>query len=143
MLLFSTDLLGDVFHLAHGRVAVAARHGVDGPTDVDVVLLQVAGVRQIHGLPVAAGAGASQAAGRQRKRRRRVRKRRKGLKHTSLWDGSRRESPGQVVLLQSGRVRHHALVGPFRTRVGRVPAEVIGEVVFNLGSETQGSNVLL
>lgn len=51
-------LIGYVLHLADGRVAVAARHSVDGPAYVDVVLLQVRGVRQIHGVPVAAGGGA-------------------------------------------------------------------------------------
>lgn len=52
-----TDLLGYVLHLAHRRVAVAAWNSVDRPTYVDVVLLQVHGVRQIHGMPVVSGGG--------------------------------------------------------------------------------------
>lgn len=52
-----TDLLESILHLAHGRVLVAARNGVDGPTHVDVILLQVIGVRKIHHLPVGAGGG--------------------------------------------------------------------------------------
>lgn len=48
-------MLGDVFHLADGRIAVAAVHGDDGPTDVDVILLQIVDVRQIHHLPVRGG----------------------------------------------------------------------------------------
>lgn len=53
-----THLIGYVLHLADGRVPVTAGYSVDRPTYVDVVLLQVHGVGQIHGLPVAAGGGA-------------------------------------------------------------------------------------
>lgn len=56
-----TYLLGYVLHLADGRMTVAAWHSVDGPAYVDVVLLHVHGVRQIHGLPVCVGGGARQA----------------------------------------------------------------------------------
>lgn len=62
----ATDLLVCVLHLADRRMAVAAWYGADGPAHVDVVLLQVIGVRQIHGLPVAHGGGARQAGGRRR-----------------------------------------------------------------------------
>lgn len=46
-----------VFHLTDGHVAVAAQHGVDRPTYVEVVLLGVEGVRIIHDLPVVGGCG--------------------------------------------------------------------------------------
>lgn len=57
------DLRGRVLHLADRCVAVAARYGIDGPTNVDVVLSQVGGVSQIYHLPVASGGGARQAGG--------------------------------------------------------------------------------
>lgn len=50
-------LILNVLCLADGRVAVAARGGVERPTYVDVILPQVRGVGQIHDLPVAAGGG--------------------------------------------------------------------------------------
>lgn len=52
-----TDLVLYVLHLADGRLAVAAWDGVERPTYVDVILLQVQGVGQIHDLPVATGGG--------------------------------------------------------------------------------------
>ena len=57
-------LLGLVLHLAHGRLAVAAGHGAEGTTHVDVELPEVAGVRQIYDLPVPAGAGPGETGGR-------------------------------------------------------------------------------
>lgn len=50
-----------IFNLTDGRVAVAAQNWVDGPTDVEVILLGVVGVREIHDMPVAGGRGVRQA----------------------------------------------------------------------------------
>ena len=57
----TTYLVGFVLHLAGGGQAVAALDGGDGAAHVDVVLVQVGGVKHVQGLPVLTGAGPGQA----------------------------------------------------------------------------------
>lgn len=42
--------------------------------------------------------------------------------------------PGQIVLVESGGIRHQTLMRPFGTCIGCIPAEVIGVFVLNLDS---------
>lgn len=53
-----------IFRLTDRRVAVAAQNRVHRPTYVEVILLGVVGVREIHDMPVAGGCGVRQAGSR-------------------------------------------------------------------------------